>query len=164
MPHILQKLRDEIEEGIGDGKTLSANELSKVLSDLDSSIRSKMIGQVFDIDTKAFDEKYKSPLQLEDYSTLDELWAVCTQEGDSRIGEATSDAKTIDLLEVSDEASCRSKTLSILTLIFEMWQAARQSAKTAIDRRSQKSDMQPNDSSLKQQVNLLYWGKEVKMF
>lgn len=164
MSQLIEKLRDELEKSIEDQKACSAADLSKALSDFDASIRSKMIGNVFDVDPKIYTEKHKVKLHLQDYPTLDELWAVCTQEGDSRIGEAVSEAKTIDILEISDEVSCRSKTLSILTFIFETWQATRESTRSLVEKRNTKLENKAADEILKEKVRVLFWGKEVILY
>jgi hypothetical protein len=158
---ILGDLRLNLEEGVGEQKNCSGEQLVKALKSVNSKIEGKVNGIHKTADWKMAQEKAILSIKGEDYSTIEELWAVCLQEGDSKLAEGASEDKTVDLLEMSDEGSCRSKTRSLLSFMFETWQSSRDGLAASIEKSNSKSGVVQQEDEMKKQIKLLYWGKEV---
>lgn len=117
---------------------------------------------VMDLEPVFLNDKKPRVIKIDEFSTLDELWSACTMEDASRAGESHSEAKTIDVLEFSDEGGMRSKAVSLLNLMFERWQSARQELSTSIEKANSKKGSAADESTLGEDLKVLFWGKEVK--
>jgi hypothetical protein len=116
------------------------------------------------IDSPNLMEKVPMNIRPEDYNTLDELWSVCTMEDASRAGDGHSEAKTMDMIEISEEGNSRSKAISLINVVFEAWQASRKDISTLIEKKQPKLLSLIEEASLKEEVKILFWGKEVNYF
>lgn len=116
------------------------------------------------IDSPNLMEKVPMNIRPEDYNTLDELWSVCTMEDASRAGDGHSEAKTMDMIEISEEGNGRSKAISLINVVFEAWQASRKDLSTLIEKKQPKLPSLIEEASLKEEVKILFWGKEVNYF
>lgn len=116
---------------------------------------------VMDIEPPFMMEKRPKQVKPDDYKTLEELWAVCTLEETSRVGESHSDARTIDVMEFSEEGAARSNAISLVNLIFEGWQSARQEITSSIEKGSPKIVGLSDELALSQDIKSLFWGKQV---
>lgn len=158
---MLGDLKADLETGVGDQRQCSGEQLAKTLKTINASIQTKMFGHVKNVEEKKTFNMNNYSIKADDYSTIEELWAACMQEGDSKLAEGTSEDKTVDILEMSDEGSCRSKTRSFLSFMFESWQMTRDGYSATIEKRSVKSSTSEQEAEMKKQITLLYWGKEV---
>lgn len=115
-----------------------------------------------DLEPVFLNDKRPKVVKVDDFTTLEELWSACTLEDASRAGESHSEAKTIDVLDFSDEGGIRTKAVSLINLMFERWQSARQELSTLIDKANSKKGGMPEELVLGDDIKVLFWGKEVK--
>lgn len=166
-PTETKRLIAEVKAGI-EAKLLAVHEkassrLTDIFRQLKSEIVQKSLTIVSDVRLPHIKDKPPRHINPEDYKTLDELWSACILEDASKTGESHSDAKTIDLLETSDEGGVRPTAVSLISLIFEAWQTARQTLSTQIEKKAYKTGALSDEVSLTEEVNLLFWGKEVQL-